>query len=473
MSPWQQNPRDSVQPQREPPDYRSRSARLRIFVMVAGFMTVLVAMNEARKPENWQWIGKRTKREPLREPIDTRVPLNPAPSDPLPDSRDNRSHDSADSAQDQNVRGWSSVWDALSYHEKGELFRLLRLARRGDNPTSRETSSFELLNSTLDEKWNDYLRDQNRDALLPERELPDERRRALLQSLTDLEMMWNSRWKPALAGSATGWTAEARTSLAELEKMLDAIALARVRDDTVWRPDDGAAWFRLFEQLQDTAPEEIARQSVGHVSFVQIYRQSAEYRGKVVTVRGTARMVYRVPAPANHLGVPEYFLFWVQPEDGSNRPIVVYALNPPAGFPPITSEQQQVQEQVEVTGYFFKRWAYRAADGLNSAPLVIARSPQWSPGPPPAATPSQHLAETLGANFWWLAAAAIAGMLLLAIGLVWLINWSNRPSPVLSNIRAAAEAAANEADIWKSLPATPSIDEGLSNLEQTHRKEER
>lgn len=470
MLPRQRRQKDSTQLGSAPPDHHSRAARFRIFVMVAALMTVLVAMNEARKPHNWAWIWSGAKRNPNRDVIDTRIPPAPAQSEPVPGTLapDTTSRNPSDRDQDLNRRAWANVWDTLNYREKGQLSRLLRVARRGGNATAEEFRSFAPLNQSLDERWDDYLREQNRNALLPEPELSAERRRAVLQSLTELEMSWNRRWKPAFdaAVALRDWTAEERAALVELEAMLDSIAVAGVRDDTVWRPEDGTAWFRLFEQLQDMDPTQLSRQSVGHVGFVQVFRQAAEYRGKLVTLRGTARMVYRVPAPANYLGIQEYFLFWVQPEDGSNRPIVVYALSPPPKFRAVTSEQQKIQEEVEVTGFFFKRWAYRAADGLNSAPLVIANTPKWSPRAHPE---PKQLADSLGQHFWIYAAGGIAAMLLLAVGLVWLLNWSNRPSPVMAEIRAAAEAAANDDENWKNLPATPSIDESLSKLE--HRAE--
>ena len=39
----------------------------------------------------------------------------------------------------------------------------------------------------------------------------------------------------------------------------------------------------------------------------------------------------------------------------------------------------ELNEDVEFTGYFFKRWAYRAKDGTRLAPLVLARAPVWTP----------------------------------------------------------------------------------------------
>ena len=42
----------------------------------------------------------------------------------------------------------------------------------------------------------------------------------------------------------------------------------------------------------------------------------------------------------------------------------------------------KISEQVDVVGYFFKRWAYAATDTVRIAPLVLALEPIWKPRPP-------------------------------------------------------------------------------------------
>jgi hypothetical protein len=366
-----------------------------------------------------------------------------------------------DSSGDQQHRAWQHVWEALTYQEKILLSRLLRIARIGDQPSERDAQDWKPLVAKLDSMWSQRLTEQNRNALLTTTHVDPEQKRALLEELTNLETMWTTGLQPALAAATQpqDWTDEQRAALAKTERTLDAIALAEVRDDTVWRPDERTAWFRLLESLQATDPAALERQSLGQVDFVQIFRQSQEYRGRVVTVRGTARMTYRVGSPANDLGIRDYYLFWIQPDDGTNLPIVVYALNPPAGFPTVTTEQQKIHEQLEVTGYFFKRWVYRAADGLNSVPLIVAAAPQWLPRAPPPETTQQRLATALGAYFWPVVAVGIAAILAAACGIAWLVHWSSRPSPALAGLRAA------ESPAWDQLPDTSSVEESLRKLE--------
>ena len=66
---------------------------------------------------------------------------------------------------------------------------------------------------------------------------------------------------------------------------------------------------------------------MGRVAYLQLYKQSADYRGKMVTVKGTVRLAYRVAAPANYLGVKEYCVYWLYPAGGPDSPLIVYALH--------------------------------------------------------------------------------------------------------------------------------------------------
>ncbi len=101
----------------------------------------------------------------------------------------------------------------------------------------------------------------------------------------------------------------------------------------------------------------------------------------MVTVSGTAELAYHVAAPKNDLGIETYYVFWLRPGDGSDAPIVAYALELPDGFPDVGSDQTKLREEMTFTGYFFKRWAYGAHDGIRTAPMILAKRPAWQPTP--------------------------------------------------------------------------------------------
>jgi hypothetical protein len=110
------------------------------------------------------------------------------------------------------------------------------------------------------------------------------------------------------------------------------------------------------------------RQSVGLVGHTQLFHDPDDYRGQVVTIRGTVRFA----------SYDDHYVLWIRPEGEPTSPIVIYALELPPGFPriePSTAELTKLQEEVEVSGIFVKRGSYLAQDGPRTAPLIVARSP--------------------------------------------------------------------------------------------------
>ncbi len=160
-----------------------------------------------------------------------------------------------------------------------------------------------------------------------------------------------------------------------------ASSLADVRDDTVFRPGDEAAWFQIWMTLRSTDLSALERSEARPVSFIELFGQPKSFRGRLVRFKGTVHRLQKVEAPANDYDISGYWQAWVEPADGPASPIVVYFLRLPAGMP----HGMRVREPVDVVGYFFKRWAYEASDTVRTAPLVMALEPVWAPLPPPPA----------------------------------------------------------------------------------------
>jgi hypothetical protein len=225
------------------------------------------------------------------------------------------------------------------------------------------------------------------------------------------------------------------------------MAIDAIRDDTFDRPAEREAWFRLFEKLSQASEADLEKMSVGWVGYNQLHRQCKDYRAKLVTVKGTARMAYHVRAPNNIHGIEGYYVFVLRPLGGPNLPIRVVSLQAPPGFPPIKDRGQDQQrarlrEDLEVTGYFFKRGAYRARDGLRTCPVVLAKVPRWEPPSPgrQAALPSSGLIVV-----------AVAAVAALAISLA-----------------AMAHACTGRRGLRKKyLSSSPASIQQLSSLEDT------
>lgn len=151
-----------------------------------------------------------------------------------------------------------------------------------------------------------------------------------------------------------------------------------VRDDTTFRNDERYAWFNLLGVLQKTPAIELEKASLGRVTYFQLFGQTNEYRGKLVTIRGRVHRAMPAAAPDNRVGIEKYFQLVVQPDDAPGYPIIVYCLELPEGFP----TGMKIFEGAEITGFYFKRWPYKAQDALRTAPTLAAKNLRWIEIPP-------------------------------------------------------------------------------------------
>ena len=166
-------------------------------------------------------------------------------------------------------------------------------------------------------------------------------------------------------------------------------ALARIRDDTVFRGAEEEAWFQIWMTLRSTDTRSLAKAPARRVSFTELFGQPRSYRGRLVRFRGTLHRLEKLSAPANPYDIKDYWQGWLEPEGGPVSPIVVYFLRLPDDMP----HGMKISEQVDVVGYFFKRWAYAATDTVRIAPLVLALEPIWKPRPPDS--PAGHSIGTI------------------------------------------------------------------------------
>jgi hypothetical protein len=149
------------------------------------------------------------------------------------------------------------------------------------------------------------------------------------------------------------------------------------------------------------------------VSFAELFGQPRSFRGRLVRIKGVFHRVEELKAPENHYGIDRYWQGWLEPAGGPASPIVVQFLHLPEGMP----AGMKVHEPVDVTGYFFKRYAYNAADTIRVAPLLMALEPAWKPLPPVAPG-----GTSLGTVAIVTMAALVAATL---IGMRW-AGWSER-----------------------------------------------
>ncbi len=168
--------------------------------------------------------------------------------------------------------------------------------------------------------------------------------------------------------------------------------LAEVRDDTPFRYAERHAWFNLLDVLNRTKQSELRGAAIGQATFAQLFQQPDDYRGELVTIRGVVRRAHRLSTPENDVGIETFYQLWISPDDHRSSPIVVYCLKLPSGFP----LGMDLREDAQITGFFFKRWAYKAADMVRTAPVLAAKTLAWQQ-PVESSKPPSTDPITLGA----------------------------------------------------------------------------
>lgn len=432
-----------------PPNYFSRGMQLKLLVMVFLLMGVIALMFEARKPKNWRWLwqlgGDATQQPetaPSSEPpeevssnsaspgrglaIDTRPPLTSdtgedtseprllAQSQPSLLSSDHGEPTETRPSTEAQLDGWTYVLRRLSKEQRERLRTGLWTWRRGHPLAEDRKADWTALVMRLDDNWSAYHA-RARAAVARESDLlTAEQTEASIETIEALKRLWHSQ-KAALEaiGGDTSMTRRQSAVLTTLQRILDKHAWSRVKDNFVLRSAETAAWYRCWEQLQSMPPQGWNR-AVGPLNFVQLYSQPDEYRGELITFRGTVRWGYRVASQRERFGIDDYIVLGLLPHAGSSSPVVVYCLDLPADFPAVkpadsSGQGAPLDEDVTVTGYFFKRWLHRCEAGMNLSPLILGKITHWHPH-----ADSREQEKEAAVSMWMLVSSTL-GMALLAI----------------------------------------------------------
>jgi hypothetical protein len=109
--------------------------------------------------------------------------------------------------------------------------------------------------------------------------------------------------------------------------------------------------------------------------FVDLFKNPDRYHGKPVTLQGHVRKLSAMPAGENEFDFETLYEAWLFTNDSQSNPAVVVSASIPQGMP----LGDDLVEQVSVTGYFFKMYAYPARDTTRVAPLLLAQRLRWHP----------------------------------------------------------------------------------------------
>jgi hypothetical protein len=460
---------------KRPPDYLARRTQHRILALVGSLFIIVLLMEQARKPENWRWIWTIGGGQvPAEADVDTRLRAPPEtaagaervgallisadgdaslPPKARPDAeREDRLEPepqanaslasktppdsvAASAKPDTNepLRQarhdlWSRLLESLGDEPRTAFLSGLKTARDKQALAADDLSAWTRVVEQLEAGWQDYVTKAFLAVGQDSGQLTDAEKQSWLHVIDALKREWKDGVQPILQAVGTGrpLDSQQRAAAVDVQDALDQVFLDSITDNTVFRGAEKDAWFRMLEQLNERDLPTLRRESTGYVGFLQLYKQPASYRGKLVTVAGTIRMGYYREAPENLYGIKGYYVFWLKPAGGKS-PIVVYCLEIPDGFPDVAKleregERPALDEQAEFTGYFFKRWAYRAQDDTRLAPLILAKVPRWERRPE-----SGQAANQPPSPWFWI--AVLGGTGLFGIGFALIFFWRTRRSP--------------------------------------------
>ena len=384
----------------------SGAIRFRIFTLVAMLVLVIVAMIEAGKPERWEWMGfEKEKPSVVKKSADTPasdLTATPAANIKFADTakQQDTSHDDStnpettnaaidkfspnlssfmlpDSNQEQYPKAATDFWQSLVNKMNPsqqklflQMLHSLRNHKRIDEDQKPKASS---LVSAIKKKRVRFHQDVfDQVALTPE----GTEKKNLSEQLNLSQTIWEKKILPALQSASKGEdiTLSQLQAVHRLQKAIDPIVMKQVQDKTAlgWAGDT-ESWKRIWENVIGVSIGAI-EPDFEKVTRIQLMSRPQYFRGKPVTIAGWVRSVKRVAAPEDsEIGIEEYFELWIRPKESKLGPFCVLIKSLPDDFPVATDQTTNVNEQVELGGYFFKVRTYVSGDtSVRNAPTLIA-----------------------------------------------------------------------------------------------------
>ena len=330
---------------KRPPNYASRAVRLRLATLVAMLGITAIAMNEAGKPESWEWLG-------FSSPVQLGLNGKANSDDPLL-SPEPAGLDDADSPLD---RFWSIQFKEMEIDERKLLLQIVEQAQQQEKFIGNGETARQLISRVVDDFKDLTQTDPSF----------DEKHVESFRDLTDGLKLW-----------LTNHDQPDQQRLSQFQIQLDSFAYDLLEDrSSLGRSAESLAWTRSWNRLATagwTTPPQ-------NVTIVQLVGQPAAYRGKLVTVSGTAKGIERLKVADEELGFEHYHVLWVKPREMSRTPFCVYARTLPDGFPEASGKFQNIDESVVLNGIFFKLRSYvSTSQEIETCPLIVADSITWQP----------------------------------------------------------------------------------------------
>lgn len=335
----------------------TRAVRRKLYFLFALLLLVIIMMKEARKPENWMWMG--FDRNAVADA--SAIELNGFSDEPNQESH--LANDAAEgtlthAAQTNNTldsqtdldhtQFWKQLWESLETEDKTALVELVQLTQK---PLAER-----------DVNWADF--EPLAEVLANAKPAGD-----------NFPKSWNSKIKPGLLAVAKGEdvTIGQQSKIGELFETLDPLILDELEDFTSpSRKSDQPAWFRYWGRVLD----EEQHAATEDVSAVQLVAQPDVWRFKPIRIRGKL-----LSGRSRKAGIhgplrsqDTWYEWWVGNEHGASEVWCIYTANKPDSLE-VGDKFSDFDVSINSDGYFYKVRSY--VDGKsqgNHCPLILANS---------------------------------------------------------------------------------------------------
>ena len=134
------------------------------------------------------------------------------------------------------------------------------------------------------------------------------------------------------------------------------------------RVNESDTYYRVLAHISRLDDRFLKKHTRKDVLYVNLLRNPDLYRGKLITIHGTARRITQMQVGKNKYGVKKTYEAWVLTPDSGSDPIRLVSTGIDSRLP----LGEKVAVEIEATGYFLKLYSYASQGGQHQAPLILA-----------------------------------------------------------------------------------------------------
>ena len=161
----------------------------------------------------------------------------------------------------------------------------------------------------------------------------------------------------------------------------DPLGLKLVRDDRWLTANENPAYYGLLNQANEIPQQELAASAKEFIqkrrteaklsTFVDMIRNTKEFRGQPVVMKGHILQTLEYEAEENSFGIEHLYESTLYTEDSQSHPTTIIFLEKPDNLP----LGGETVNGVTVYGYFLKTYLYPSSDkATRKAPLILAKT---------------------------------------------------------------------------------------------------